>query len=163
MDPASPDTHPPFIEQKTHLPVTPYDNAVDRLSINPGFQIFEKFISGMYLGEITRHVVVSLVDATPKPLLFGGHSTSVLNEHYGLDTSFMSQIEEAWIGGDQSPEGTSLPPLNSVDETNVSPKVLFKLNQIKDIIINTLKYPAAQVTVRDAAVSCLRSCLDICM
>ncbi len=84
--------------QRSHLPSTPYDNAIDRLSINPKFQAFEKFISGMYLGEIVRNVMLSLVDSTPQALLFGGKSTAGLNKHYGIDTSFMSAVEEAWIG-----------------------------------------------------------------
>ncbi|KAG2013453.1 hexokinase [Coprinopsis cinerea AmutBmut pab1-1] len=141
-----------FNNSKSHLPITPYDNTVDRLSINPGFQIFEKFISGMYLGEIVRHIIVSLVDATPKPILFGGKSTSVLNEHYGLDTSFMSKVEEAWIGDDKSSDAFTLPPLASVSDKSVSPQVLSKLQKIKDVIVETLKYPADEVSVRDAAV-----------
>ncbi|KAH8984619.1 hypothetical protein EDB92DRAFT_1950679 [Lactarius akahatsu] len=32
---------------------------------------YEKFISGMYLGEITRNTLLALVDAAPQPILFG--------------------------------------------------------------------------------------------
>ncbi|KNZ71716.1 Glucokinase-1 [Termitomyces sp. J132] len=85
-----------FNNCRSHLPFTPFDNALDRLSINPSYQAFEKFISGMYLGEITRNILISLIDASPIPLLFSGKSTPMLNKHYGLDTSVMSQIEEAW-------------------------------------------------------------------
>ncbi|KIK65672.1 hypothetical protein GYMLUDRAFT_39175 [Collybiopsis luxurians FD-317 M1] len=85
-----------FNNTRSHLPSTPFDNALDRTSINPRFQAFEKFISGMYLGEITRHVLLSLIDAAPKPLLFGGKVTSVVNHQWGLDTSVMSEVEEAW-------------------------------------------------------------------
>jgi hexokinase len=42
------------------LPSTPFDDAIDKASINPGEQRFEKMISGMYLGEIARQVLVSL-------------------------------------------------------------------------------------------------------
>ncbi len=48
----------------------------------------------MYLGEITRNVILGLVDSVP-PILFGGKSTPTLNDHYGFDTSYMSSIEEA--------------------------------------------------------------------
>ncbi|KAF5393911.1 hypothetical protein D9757_000352 [Collybiopsis confluens] len=82
--------------QRTHLPTTPFDNVLDRTSINPRFQAFEKFISGMYLGEVTRNVLLSLIDAAPKPLLFKGKVTSVVNIQWGLDTSVMSEVEEAW-------------------------------------------------------------------
>ncbi|KAL5527545.1 hypothetical protein ACEPAG_6346 [Sanghuangporus baumii] len=83
-----------FDNQRTVLPTTPYDNKLDRESINPRYQAYEKFISGMYLGEITRNVLLSLIDAVP-PILFSGLSTPILNRHYGFDTSYMSDIEGA--------------------------------------------------------------------
>ncbi|KAH7888071.1 hexokinase [Phlebopus sp. FC_14] len=86
-----------FNNTRTALPSTPYDNKLDRESINPRFQAFEKFISGMYLGEITRNVILSLIDACP-PVLFQGRSTTVLNKQWGLDTAVLSEIEEAWEG-----------------------------------------------------------------
>lgn len=43
-----------FDNEKAVLPVTAYDNALDVATENPGKQIFEKMISGMYLGEISR-------------------------------------------------------------------------------------------------------------
>jgi hexokinase len=86
-----------FNNTRTVLPATAYDQKLDRESINPKFQAFEKFISGMYLGEITRNVLIGLVD-TPHPLLFGGRGSKALNEHYGLDTATMSAVEEAWQG-----------------------------------------------------------------
>lgn len=39
---------------------TPWDDKVDEESLNPTMQLFEKMISGMYLGEITRHILISL-------------------------------------------------------------------------------------------------------
>lgn len=48
----------------------------------------------MYLGEVTRNVILSLVDAVP-PLLFNGLSTPTLNTQYGFDTAYMSEIETA--------------------------------------------------------------------
>lgn len=33
-----------------------WDAEVDRGSINPGKQIFEKMVSGMYMGEVVRQV-----------------------------------------------------------------------------------------------------------
>jgi hexokinase len=83
----------PFL-QRSVLPSTPYDNKLDRESINPRYQAYEKFISGMYLGEITRNLMLSLIDASP-PVLFRGESTSSLNAHYGFDTALMSEIESA--------------------------------------------------------------------
>lgn len=67
-------------------------------------QAFEKMISGMYLGEIVRNILLYLIDQPPVHAtattpaqyhLFNGHSCQVLNTHYGLDTAFMSAIAEA--------------------------------------------------------------------
>ncbi|KAF8826419.1 hypothetical protein HHX47_DHR5000019 [Lentinula edodes] len=128
-----------FNNTRTHLPYTPFDTALDRTSINPRAQAFEKFISGMYLGELTRGVLVALVDAVVRgdvvggeqargeskqgtevrlrktqSLLFNGISTRVLNEKWALDTSVMSEVEEAWEGGGGLVgEGTTLEGLEN--------------------------------------------------
>ncbi|KAI0989922.1 hypothetical protein GJ496_005053 [Pomphorhynchus laevis] len=47
--------------------LTPYDKEVDRSSINPGKQIFEKLVSGMFMGEIVRNIILDLME---KDLLF---------------------------------------------------------------------------------------------
>ncbi|KAK9705910.1 hypothetical protein RND81_07G091400 [Saponaria officinalis] len=44
----------------SHLPLTEYDIALDKESLNPGEQMYEKMISGMYLGEIVRRVLCKL-------------------------------------------------------------------------------------------------------
>ncbi|KAM3341664.1 hexokinase-2, chloroplastic [Capsicum galapagoense] len=51
------------------LPLTEFDREMDAESINPGEQIFEKTISGMYLGEIVRRVLVKMAKDGG---LFGG-------------------------------------------------------------------------------------------
>ncbi len=42
------------------LPTTKYDEIIDPLTPNPKFHMFEKRISGMFLGEILRQVLVDL-------------------------------------------------------------------------------------------------------
>lgn len=76
--------------QRKVLKITPYDNKCDRESINPRKQAFEKMVSGMYIGEIVRNVLIHLID---HDLLFSGHSSPLMNTHYGLDTALMSAIE----------------------------------------------------------------------
>ncbi|KAF6762898.1 hexokinase [Ephemerocybe angulata] len=141
-----------FDNSRTYLPMTPYDNTLDRLSINPKYQTFEKFISGMYLGEIVRHIILSLVDAVPQAILFKGKSTSALNEHYGLDTAFMSAVEAAWIGEDQSAEAFELPPLGAFDDSKLNDKVQPKLQRIKTVIAETLHYKPEDISFQDAAI-----------
>nr|KJB63530.1 hypothetical protein B456_010G004700 [Gossypium raimondii]KJB63532.1 hypothetical protein B456_010G004700 [Gossypium raimondii] len=44
------------------LPLTVFDRDMDAASINPGEQIFEKTISGMYLGEIARRALLHMAE-----------------------------------------------------------------------------------------------------
>ncbi|KAF5899044.1 hexokinase-2-like, partial [Clarias magur] len=69
---------------------TVFDHAVDENSTNPGRQRFEKMISGMYLGEIVRNV---LLDFTAKGLLFRGKLSERLKTRGIFETKFLSQIE----------------------------------------------------------------------
>ncbi|KAI9870692.1 MAG: glucokinase [Pleopsidium flavum] len=88
------------------LPNTPYDNDLDKESVNPGIQMFEKRVSGMFLGEILRRAMLSLAK-DPKIQLFRDensssndiHSTtsiaddSALYKQWAIDTSFLSIVE----------------------------------------------------------------------
>ncbi|XP_020367618.1 hexokinase-1 isoform X3 [Rhincodon typus] len=69
---------------------TEYDNAVDDLSLNQGKQTYEKMISGMYLGEIVRNVVI---DFTRRGFLFRGQISERLKTRSIFETKFLSQIE----------------------------------------------------------------------
>ncbi|KAG6849636.1 hypothetical protein H0H93_006759 [Arthromyces matolae] len=114
---------------------------------------FEKFISGMYLGEITRNILVSLIDASPKPLLFNGKSTPVLNKHYGLDTSIMSDIEEAWEGPNRSLSGNQpAPEFAKFDATVLPPNISKKLERIRSVVVKQLGFKDSDVTLKDAAI-----------
>jgi len=67
-----------------------YDRLVDDASINAGRQLFEKMISGMYLGEIVRLVLCNL---TEQGALFNGRKSPALSTYGKFETSFVSQIE----------------------------------------------------------------------
>ncbi|XP_004437241.1 PREDICTED: hexokinase-2 [Ceratotherium simum simum] len=69
---------------------TEFDVAVDELSLNPGKQRFEKMMSGMYLGEIVRNI---LIDFTKRGLLFRGRISERLKTRGIFETKFLSQIE----------------------------------------------------------------------
>ncbi|KAG1780376.1 hypothetical protein EV702DRAFT_1082469 [Suillus placidus] len=132
-----------FNNSRSALPTTPYDNKLDRESINPGFQAFEKFISGMYLGEIARNVILSLIDAAPKPLLFGGRSSAVLNKQWGLDTAVLSEIEEAWeCLGRFSPPGQGSPEAQKEE----------KLRRIQGVLAQRLELSLTDISLEDADV-----------
>jgi len=72
------------------LPLTVYDNRLDRLSINVGQQLYEKSVAGMYLGEITRNALMDLVD---QRILFQGRSSPEFNKTWSFETAYMSTIE----------------------------------------------------------------------
>ncbi|XP_009640011.1 hexokinase-3 [Egretta garzetta] len=69
---------------------TDFDRLVDEKTINAGKQRFEKLISGMYLGEIVRHILLALVE---KQLLFGGKPCPKLQTRDIFQTKFLSTIE----------------------------------------------------------------------
>lgn len=72
------------------LPWTSWDDTVDKLSIHPGKQLFEKMISGKYQGEIVR---VLCADLAKRGLLFGGQLSSGFATRYGFETKNLSIIE----------------------------------------------------------------------
>ena len=92
-----------FDNSMSVLPNTPYDQALDAVTPNPGIQMFEKRVSGMFLGEILRQAILALLK-NPNCQLFKDensssndiHSTttiaddSPLYKPWGLDTSFLS-------------------------------------------------------------------------
>ena len=67
------------------LPNTPYDKAVDAESVHCGIQMFEKRISGMYLGEILRHAILAMASSIPDT-----SQTSRASEPFAIDASFLS-------------------------------------------------------------------------
>ncbi|XP_051897183.1 hexokinase-2 isoform X1 [Pristis pectinata] len=69
---------------------TEFDVEVDKLSLNPGKQRYEKMISGMYLGEIVRNI---LINFTKQGLLFRGKISERLKTRGIFETKYLSQIE----------------------------------------------------------------------
>ncbi|KMU82079.1 hexokinase [Coccidioides immitis RMSCC 3703] len=78
------------------LPNTRHDQELDGISVNPGVQMFEKRVSGMFLGEILRCTILHM-NKNPALNLCGGSSAipkdSILYQHWGIDTKFLSTVE----------------------------------------------------------------------
>jgi len=74
---------------------TKWDLAVDEGSLNPGKQTFEKMISGMYMGELVRQVLVDLVW---EELIFVDQNTDRLFEKGAFLTKYVSKIEADPVG-----------------------------------------------------------------
>ncbi|KAG0676820.1 glucokinase [Pichia californica] len=84
------------------LPVTKYDTNLDKISANPGYHMFEKRVSGMFLGEILRNI---LLDLYSEGLLFNKYSN--LND-------LPHRLKTPWL---LSSEGMSLFEID--DSTNL--------------------------------------------
>ncbi|KAE8350911.1 hypothetical protein BDV28DRAFT_138191 [Aspergillus coremiiformis] len=89
-----------FDNHMSVLPNTVYDQQLDEESNNPGIQMFEKRVSGMFLGEILRRVLVALYRNESLDLFKPSASSDVvvpensnLFRQWGLDTSLLSLVE----------------------------------------------------------------------
>lgn len=69
---------------------TKWDHELDEFSINRGDQVFEKMISGMYMGEIVRRI---LVDLTRRGYLFKGRCSNKMIVPYKFGTNYVSLVE----------------------------------------------------------------------
>jgi hexokinase len=72
-----------FDKLKTNI----YDQGLDRASHNAGEQQLEKMVSGIYLGEIARLVIVEMIE---KGLLFTENNRLAFSEAYALTTEHLS-------------------------------------------------------------------------
>uniref|UniRef100_A0A803SLI8 Hexokinase-2 n=1 Tax=Anolis carolinensis TaxID=28377 RepID=A0A803SLI8_ANOCA len=69
---------------------TEFDREIDMGSLNPGKQLFEKMISGMYMGELVRIILVKMAK---EELVFDGRLTPDLLTRGHFETRFVSAIE----------------------------------------------------------------------
>jgi hexokinase len=101
-----------FDNQLNVLPNTPWDIALDKYSVNPGLQMYEKRVSGMFLGEILRLAIADLMKNPEVSFLKDENSstndrrsttdiagTSGIYKQWGIDTSIMSHA-----AGDHTPK-----------------------------------------------------------
>ena len=70
---------------------TKYDKIIDRNSQNPGSQVLEKMVSGLYLGEIARQIILDFI--SHKVFLYRDGIPGVLGTENALRTESMSKIE----------------------------------------------------------------------
>ncbi|MGH0117349.1 UNVERIFIED_CONTAM: hypothetical protein FKN15_033444 [Acipenser sinensis] len=70
---------------------TEFDREIDRGSLNPGKQLFEKMVSGMYMGELVRLILVKMAK---EGLLFEGRITPELLTKGKFETKHISAIEK---------------------------------------------------------------------
>ncbi|KAM2407503.1 hypothetical protein ACFX1X_026672 [Malus domestica] len=101
--------------RSSHLPLTEYDQALDAESLNPGEQIFEKIISGMYLGDIVRRVLLKMAEEAD---FFGDVVPPKLKIPFVLRTPVMSAMHH-----DSSPDlkvvGNKLKDILEISNTSL--------------------------------------------
>ncbi|XP_058115398.1 hexokinase-1-like isoform X2 [Magnolia sinica] len=113
--------------RSSHLPITEYDQALDAESLNPGEQIFEKIISGMYLGDIVRRVLLKMAE---EAAFFGDAVPTKLMVPFILRTPDVSAIHH-----DTSPDlrvvGNKLKDILGISNTSLKMrKVIVELCNI---------------------------------
>ncbi|AMD19497.1 HCL654Wp [Eremothecium sinecaudum] len=84
-----------FDEELKYLPTTKYDEFIDqKYSPNPGHNLFEKRVSGYYLGELLRTI---LVDLHSQGMIFrqyqNGKLPSKVTKPFQLTSEVLSHIE----------------------------------------------------------------------
>ncbi|KAL5203504.1 hypothetical protein ABZP36_014456 [Zizania latifolia] len=110
------------------LPLSEFDKAMDFESLNPGEQIYEKMISGMYLGEIVRRILLKLAhDAS----LFGDVVPPKLEQPFVLRTPDMSAMHHD-SSHDLNIVGVKLKDIVGVADTSL--EVRYIARHICDIV-----------------------------
>ncbi|OAQ86144.1 glucokinase [Purpureocillium lilacinum] len=105
-----------FDNQLNVMPTTPWDKALDLETPNPGFQMFEKRISGMFLGELVRLAIVDMMKNEEISLFRDINSsfndwmttTSIPKESGLLKTGGLDSAILSVAAADNSPELSTL-------------------------------------------------------
>ncbi|KAL4946876.1 hypothetical protein BDV06DRAFT_1807 [Aspergillus oleicola] len=94
------------------LPMTRWDDILNRTHLRPDYQPLEYMATGRYLGEIVRLIIIEAVDAAR---LFGGELPHSMRDAYSFDTSIVAFIE-----ADSSPLLTASATLLQKEHTFVN-------------------------------------------
>ncbi|KAI9119428.1 hypothetical protein K1719_010103 [Acacia pycnantha] len=115
--------------RSSHLPLTEYDEDLDEESLNPGEQAFEKLISGMYLGEIVRRVLLKMAEEAE---FFGDTVPPKLKQPFKLRTPDISAMHH-----DTSPDlkvvGNKLKDVLEVSNTSLKTRKI--VVEVCDIVV----------------------------
>ncbi|XP_052198871.1 hexokinase-1-like [Diospyros lotus] len=106
--------------RSSHLPLTEYDQAMDAESLNPGEQIYEKMISGMYLGEILRKVLCRIAE---EAAIFGDAVPPKLKIPFILRTPDMSAMHHD-ASSDLKVIGSKLKDVLEISNTSLKTRKL---------------------------------------
>ncbi|RAK99912.1 putative glucokinase [Aspergillus ibericus CBS 121593] len=82
-----------FDDQMEVLPRTSFDDELDEASADPGTQMLEKRVSGLYLGELLRLVMLKLLRRNAFTMTCS--NASWVFQRDGIDSSFLSELAKA--------------------------------------------------------------------
>lgn len=105
------------------LPLTKFDGDMDAASINPGEQIYEKTISGMYLGEIVRRVLLKMAE---EGALFGNSVPDKLSMPFVIGTPHICAMQQDY-SEDLQAVGSTLYDVAGVESNLKARKVVIEV------------------------------------
>lgn len=115
---------------------TNLDRKVDDASSKPKVAIYEKMISGMYLGEVARLYMQELVQ---RKLLFDGNGSSELKTEWRFYTKYISEIE----ADDDSPYHNTRLVLEDLGVEDVTEDDIHIVKQVCAVVSKRAAYLAA--------------------
>ena len=118
--------------------LTKWDRAVHEESLYPEKQTFEKIISGMYMGELIRHI---LVDLLTDNLIFSGCDTNKLLEIGSFPTRFSSEIESDPVG--EYPRATKCLESLGIDPSTVTDEDFSSLRYVSEVVSQRAAFMAS--------------------
>lgn len=140
-----------FDNDLTVLPATPFDHQINRESLRPGTQIYEKMVAGLYIGEMLRLILVRMHE---QGKLFNGQDISRLQIAYALDASFLSISE-----GDETEKLDEM--RNEFVRTLTLDPTLDELKVCR-YLIGLIATRAARLYACGMAAICKKKCLRTC-
>ena len=118
--------------------LTKWDWAVHKESLYPKKQTFEKIISGMYMGELIRHILVDLIQDN---LIFSGCDTNKLLETGSFPTRFSSEIESDPIG--EYPRATKCLKNLGIDPSTITDEDFSSLRYVCEVVSRRAAFMAS--------------------
>lgn len=131
------------------LPMTRWDDILNRTHLRPDFQPLEYMITGRYLGEIVRLIVIEAVETAG---LFGGELPHSMKEPYSLDTAIVAFIE-----GDDSPSLSPSAALLQKSHTFHTTPSVEDLTFIRDVCKCVSNRSAGYLSTAIYSMWCLRN------
>ncbi|CBF74382.1 hypothetical protein AN4255.2 [Aspergillus nidulans FGSC A4] len=135
------------------LPMTRWDDILNRTHLRPDYQPLEYMATGRYLGEIVRLIIV---DAVETAQLFGGELPHSMRDAYSLDTSIVAFIE-----ADTSPFLTASAALLQKEHTMSRPPSPEDLRFLLRVCRTISKRAAGYLATAIHSMWCLRNEAEI--